>query len=75
MRRLSYGILKKKKMTVSTWSKNNIMVSIKNIYSVESLEFMVAQFLWYSWVALSKNKFRVIFLTENRRMHKITSHE
>lgn len=50
---------------------------------MESLEFMVAQFLWYLWVALphqftsltKTNLERVIFLTETeiRRIHETTS--
>lgn len=43
------------------------------LHTVESLEFIVVQFSWYSWVAFSheftyslteKNSERVIFLTE-----------
>lgn len=67
-----------------SWGEGGENSSIlKHWYTVKSLEFLVVQFSWYSWVPLpheftssrKTNLERVNFLTEteNRHIHEITS--
>lgn len=63
-----------------SFSYGGVMRISNSLYTVESLEFLMAKYVWHSWVALVPPKFtsstkRVIFHTEseNQRIHKITS--